>query len=157
LSATRAAATITGATVVGNWLASCALTFTPGHEPRPGSYLFDMAEIAGHGSTGSTILILQTVMVPLALAPGLSTVVVRGGTRQEWVPAFDDFANAYLPVLRKMGLRADAELIRWGWYPAGDGQVLCITPGARGAEFHLLDFHVEHDVNVILLLICRKA
>jgi RNA 3'-terminal phosphate cyclase (ATP) len=124
LSATRAAAAISGAQLAGDFLGSSELVFAPTHPPKPGSYLFDVAEIAGHGSAGSAILILQTVLVPLALAQGDSTVVVLGGTHQDWAPAYDDLANAYLPALRQMGLDADAELKRWGWYPAGGGEVI---------------------------------
>lgn len=129
LSATRAAAAISGATLEGDQLGSSELVFAPTYPPQPGSYLFDVAEIAGHGSAGSTILILQTVLVPLALARGDSTVVVLGGTHQDWAPAYDDLANAYLPALRRMGLSADAELKRWGWYPAGGGEVVCKIRG----------------------------
>ena len=125
LSAMRAAAAISGAQLVGDFLGSSELVFAPAHPPQSGSYLFDVAEIAGHGSAGSTILILQTVLVPLALAQGNSTVVVLGGTHQDWAPAYDDLAKAYLPALRRMGLSADAELKRWGWYPAGGGEVVC--------------------------------
>ena len=102
LSATRAAAAISGASLAGDQLGSSELVFAPTHPPQPGAYLFDVAEIAGHGSAGSTILILQTIVVPLALAQGDSTLVVRGGTHLDWAPAYDDFANAYLPALRRM-------------------------------------------------------
>jgi RNA 3'-terminal phosphate cyclase (ATP) len=131
LSATRAAALITGATVLGDQLGSGELTFAPGHPPRPGSYLFDVAEIAGHGSAGSAILILQTILVPLALAQGPTTIVVRGGTHLEWAPAYDDFANGYLPALQRMGLSAEADLVQWGWYPAGGGEVRCRLAGVQ--------------------------
>jgi RNA 3'-terminal phosphate cyclase (ATP) len=76
-------------------------------------------------------LILQTVVVPLALVPGASTLVVRGGTHLDRAPAYDDFANAYLPALRSMGLSADAELKAWGWDPAGGGEVMCTIEGVR--------------------------
>lgn len=136
LSATRAAAAISGAQLAGDVLGSSELVFAPTQPPQPGSYLFDVAEIAGHGSAGSTILILQTVLVPLALAKGDSTVVVLGGTHQDWAPAYDDLANAYLPALRQMGLGADAELKRWGWYPAGGGEIACKIKGGpdRGPD-----------------------
>jgi RNA 3'-terminal phosphate cyclase (ATP) len=133
LSAVSAAAAITEATVSGDRLGSSELMFAPSHLPRSGSYRFDVAEIAGHGSAGSCTLILQTILVPLALAPGTSTIVVRGGTHLEWAPAYDDLANAYLPTLRRMGIGASAELIRWGWYPAGGGEVMCTVEGASEA------------------------
>ena len=49
LSAARAAAAITGATVSGDRLGSSELTFAPSHPPQPGSYVFDVAEIADTG------------------------------------------------------------------------------------------------------------
>lgn len=131
LSATRAAALITGATVAGDRLGSGELTFVPSHPPQPGSYLFDVAEIAGHGSAGSAILILQTILVPLALAQGPTMIVVRGGTHLEWAPAYDDFANGYLPALQRMGLSAEADLVQWGWYPVGGGEVRCRLAGVQ--------------------------
>lgn len=135
LSATRVAAAISGAQLAGDVLGSSELVFTPTQPPQGGSYRFDVAEIAGHGSAGSTILILQTVLVPLALAKDDSTVVVLGGTHQDWAPAYDDLANAYLPALRRMGLSADAELKRWGWYPAGGGEVICKIRGGTARDW----------------------
>jgi RNA 3'-terminal phosphate cyclase (ATP) len=135
LSATRAAAEMSSAILSGDQLGSSELTFAPSRRPQPGSYAFDVAEIAGHGSAGSAILILQTILVPLALAQGPSTIVVRGGTHLEWAPAYDDFANAYLPALRRMGFSADAELIHWGWYPAGGGEVVCPIAGRPDVAF----------------------
>lgn len=131
LSAVRAAATISEATVSGDRLGSIELSFAPKHLPKSGSYVFDVAETAERGSAGSVTLILQTLMVPLALADGPSILVLRGGTHVEWSPPFDDLINAYFPALRRMGFRIDAELKRWGWYPVGRGEVVCSTDGDR--------------------------
>lgn len=137
LSAVRAAAAITEAKVSGDRLSSSELAFAPSRRPQPGSYAFDVAEIAGHGSAGSAILILQTILVPLALARGASTIVVRGGTHLEWAPTYDDFAYGYLPALQRMGLSAEAALLNWGWYPAGGGEVQCSLAGVQnGALLH---------------------
>jgi RNA 3'-terminal phosphate cyclase (ATP) len=129
LSAVRAAAAISGATVSGDRLGSSELDFAPSHSPSAGSYLFDVAQTAERGSAGSATLVLQTLVLPLALADAASTVIVRGGTHVEWSPPFDDFANAYLPALRKMGFDVDAELRRWGWYPVGGGEIVCTIAG----------------------------
>jgi RNA 3'-terminal phosphate cyclase (ATP) len=129
LSAVRAAAAISGATVSGDRLGSTEIYFAPAHAPKSGSYAFDVAETAGRGSAGSVTLILQTIVVPLAMAEADSAVVVRGGTHVEWSPPFDDFANVYLPALRRSGFRVAAELRRWGWYPIGGGEVACTIAG----------------------------
>ena len=125
LAAVRAAARISGATVSGDRLGSAELTFAPSRSPISGTYEFDVADTAQHGSAGSVTLILQTLLIPLALTEGASTIVLRGGTHVPWSPPFDDIVNAYLPLLRRMGFRVDAALKRWGWYPVGGGEVVC--------------------------------
>ena len=125
LSAVRAAAMISGAVVSGDRLGSTELSFSPTHPSKSGSYIFDVAETAERGSAGSVSLILQTLLVPLALTDGASTLVLRGGTHVEWSPSFYDLVNAYFPTLRQMGFRINAELKRWGWYPVGDGEICC--------------------------------
>lgn len=131
LSAVRATAAITGAVVSGDRLGSTELRFAPRHLPKPGSYLFDVAETAERGSAGSVTLILQTLLIPLTLTDGPSTLVLRGGTHVEWSPPFDDLVNSYFPLLRRMGCHIDAELRRWGWYQVGGGEVVCkIAAGA---------------------------
>ena len=129
LSAVRAAAAISGAAVTGDQLASTELSFSPSHPPRPGKYVFDVAETAGRGSAGSVTLILQTLLIPLASADGASSLVLRGGTHVEWSPAFDDLTTSYLPALRQIGFCIDAELKRFGWYPVGGGEVVCEIAG----------------------------
>jgi len=131
LSAVRASAAISGAAVSGDQLGSTEITFTPRHSSKAGSYVFDVAETAGRGSAGSVTLILQTLAIPLLLAAGPSTLVLRGGTHVEWSPPFDDLATSYFPLLRRIGYRVDAELTRWGWYPVGGGEVVCRIIGAE--------------------------
>jgi RNA 3'-terminal phosphate cyclase (ATP) len=134
LSAVRAAAAISGAHVTGDQLASTDLTFSPGHPPRPGKYVFDVAEAAGRGSAGSVTLILQTLLIPLALADGASSLLLRGGTHVEWSPPFDDLASSYLPALQRTGLCVDVELKRFGWFPVGGGEIVCEIAGRSAAH-----------------------
>jgi RNA 3'-terminal phosphate cyclase (ATP) len=134
LSAVRAAATISGAVISGDQLGATELSFRPTHSPQSGSYVFDVAETAERGSAGSVTLILQTLLVPLALAGAPSTLVLRGGTHVEWSPPFDDLVNSYFPILRRMGFRVDAELNRWGWYPIGQGEVVCKIASEQGQQ-----------------------
>jgi RNA 3'-terminal phosphate cyclase (ATP) len=62
-------------------------------------------------------------MLPLALAAGTSRVELLGGTHMAWSPSFPYIRDVWLPVLARMGVSAEAELIRWGWYPAGGGAI----------------------------------
>jgi RNA 3'-terminal phosphate cyclase (ATP) len=131
LCAVRAAAAISGAVLAGDYLGSTELEFAPAHVPWSGDYVFDVAETAELGSAGSVSLILQTLLVPLAFADKACSLTLRGGTHVEWSPSFDFLANAYFPALRHMGFCFDALLKRWGWYPAGGGELVCrIAPRA---------------------------
>jgi RNA 3'-terminal phosphate cyclase (ATP) len=135
LSAVRAAAIISGAALSGDHLGSTELEFVPRRRPASGHYVFDVAQVAERGSAGSVSLILQTLLVPLALADGVSTLALHGGTHVPWSPSFDDLTNSYFPALRRMGFRIDAQLKRWGWYPMGGGELDCEI-AARANSFH---------------------
>ena len=125
LAAARAAGIVSRAVVTGAQLGSQELSFLPQHTPTPGHYGFDVSESVPRGSAGSVTLILQTILLPLAFANGTSRVVLRGGTHVEWSPPFDDLVSSYFPALRRIGFSVDAELVRWGWYPVGDGEISC--------------------------------
>lgn len=129
LAAIWAAARLCQANVSGDQRSSQTLAFAPRRPPAAGSYLFDIAQMAGMGSAGAVTLVLQTLLVPLAFAGGTSTLVLRGGTHVPWTPPFDHLAQSYLPALRRMGLEASAELNRWGWYPVGQGEIVCKIRG----------------------------
>ncbi len=125
LSALRAAANITGANISGDYLGSSEVTFSPAHSVCPGSYTVDVAETAGHGSAGSVTLILQTLAIPLAFGERQSTLTLRGGTHVEWSPPLDHITDSYIPLLHQAGYQITAELINWGWYPVGKGEIMC--------------------------------
>jgi len=114
LTAVRAATTIGAAEVTGDELGSTELVFTPGSVSH-GEYTFAV------GSAGSVTLVLQTVLWPLLLAPGRSRLTFEGGTHNPMAPPFEFIAEVFLPLLRRMGAKVDATLVRHGFYPAGGG------------------------------------
>lgn len=138
LTAVRAAAAICDATVSGDEMGSQCLSFRPGTRPRAGSYTFDVAQMRRGGSAGSVSLVLQTLLLPLALAPGPSQLTLRGGTHVPWSPPFPYMAEVYLPTLARLGIKAKLELKRWGFYPAGGGELVAHidgkTSGVRAAS-----------------------
>ncbi len=123
LAAIRAAAMICDARLEGDKLGSTQLTFEPQSLPVPGVYEFDVAEARTRGSAGAATLVLQTVLLPLALAQKSSTVIVKGGTHVPWSPSYHYLNEVYLPMLAPLGIQAAAELAAWGWYPAGNGEI----------------------------------
>jgi RNA 3'-terminal phosphate cyclase (ATP) len=99
---------------------STSLRFSPA-PVRSGAYEFSI------GSAGSCMLVLQTVLWPLALAQGNSSLTLRGGTHNPMAPCAD-----YLQMLASVcqGLQGiqrqniwQLELLRHGFYPAGGGEV----------------------------------
>lgn len=123
LTAVRATAAICGAQLEGDELDSQTLTFEPGDPPRSGEYVFDVAKAAPGGSAGSVGLVLQTVLLPLALSEGQSHLTIRGGTHVPWAPPVSYLIHVFLPTLARMGVKAQIELDRWGFYPAGGGEI----------------------------------
>lgn len=133
LTAVNAAAEISGGTVSGAAIGSSTLTFQP-QSARAGDYHFRI------GTAGSATLVLQTVLPPLLTADGPSTVLIEGGTNNEWAPPFDFLARTYLPLINRMGPRVTATLERHGFYPAGGGRFrVSIAPAPYLTGFDLLE------------------
>lgn len=133
LTAVRAAVAISGGTAKGDELRSPELVFTPG-AVRAGRYEFNV------GTAGSTGLVLQTIMMPLALANGASEVIVEGGSHNPMAPPFEFLAQTLLPLLSKMGVRVSLHLERHGFYPAGGGRVrMTVEPSSQRTALHLTE------------------
>lgn len=131
LACLRAGREICGAQISGDELGSTEVRFEPGRV-RAGEYRFAI------GSAGSTSLVFQTVLPPLWLADGVSEVCLEGGTHNGSAPSFDFIQQAFLPLLAQMGYRAEVELDRFGFYPAGGGQWRArIQPARELKPLHL--------------------
>lgn len=128
LTAVQAAAMICDAHVAGDKLGSTQLTFEPQSSPIAGIYEFDVAQARAGGSAGATTLVLQTILLPLALANEASTVTIKGGTHVAWSPSFQFVQDVYLPMLARLGVQTEAALSAWGWYPAGGGEIRVTIP-----------------------------
>lgn len=115
-----AVAAACGGEVIGAQLHSAVVEFHPGR-PAGGDFDFDVARDAP--SAGSTLLALQAIMPALAMAPGRSHVVLRGGTELPWSPIFRYIGEVFGPVVARMGLRFSLRRQRPGWYPAGGGVI----------------------------------
>lgn len=113
----EAAALIGGAEVSGLAVGSNALTFRPG-KVTPGEYSFAV------GTAGSTALVLQTLIIPLAIADGPSRLAIEGGTHAAAAPPFEFVAKTLIPILNRMGPNVSARLERHGFYPRGGGQIV---------------------------------
>jgi RNA 3'-terminal phosphate cyclase (ATP) len=116
LTATRAARDISGAYIEGDEIGSMELSFIP-YQVQSGHYFFAV------GTAGSTTLVLQTVLYPLLLATGESHLILKGGTHNLLAPTYDFLTRVFLPILNRMGAQVTVTLERYGFYPAGGGQL----------------------------------
>lgn len=123
LSCVLAAAELTGAELEGAELGSRSLWFRPRRAPVPGDYRFDI------GTAGSTTLLLQTVLWPLAVAGEPSTVTIGGGTHNPMAPPFEFLARSFAPAIRRAGVKLGLELERAGFYPKGGGRIRATISG----------------------------
>jgi RNA 3'-terminal phosphate cyclase (ATP) len=123
LTGVRAAATLCNAKVTGDRVGSTQLEFIPSQPVQAGQYTFDVAQTVGTGSAGAVTLILQTILLPLALTAGESTVTLKGGTFVPWSPPAPYIEQVYLPILQQMGVQATVNIAAWGWYPRGGGEL----------------------------------
>jgi RNA 3'-terminal phosphate cyclase (ATP) len=140
LAGVLAAAKICSAEAHGTYVGSTEVAFTPGGLAIPGEYRFDVSKLAGQGSAGSVTLLLQTILLPLALAAGSSRLTLRGGTHVAWSPPVHYLEWALFPALRRLGVEAEIELKTWGWYPEGGGEAeVTIRGGARPAGQTLVE------------------
>jgi len=116
LVAVQAASQICGAQVSGAAVGSQDLEFIPGRL-QGGDYRFAI------GTAGSCTLVLQTVLPALLMADTPSTLRLAGGTHNPMAPPVQFLQRAWCPRVAEMGARIDVRLERFGFYPAGGGEV----------------------------------
>ena len=125
LVAVQAAAQLSDAKLNGAALGSSQLTFEPG-KVKPGAYDFRI------GTAGSASLVLQTILPPLLLASGPSTLTIEGGTHNPLAPPVDFIIRSYAPLIERLGPRLQVQLDRHGFFPGGGGRVVVhIEPVAK--------------------------
>lgn len=122
LTCVKAATAVGDAEVTGAELGSTSLTFRP-KALRAGDYSFAI------GSAGSTTLVVQTVLVPLLIANGASTLTLTGGTHNSAAPPYDFLERVFFPVLHGLGADVTSKLSRHGFHPAGGGSLVVTIRG----------------------------
>jgi RNA 3'-terminal phosphate cyclase (ATP) len=146
LAAVRAARTIGGASSEEPALGATELEFRPSRVSA-GEHRFAV------GSAGSACLVLQTILPPLLLADGPSTLTIEGGTHNPTAPTWDYLARVFFPLIERMGPRVRTALERHGFYPAGGGRLRVeIEPVAALRGFELCERGAQKSLRARALL-----
>ncbi|MDP1650866.1 MAG: RNA 3'-terminal phosphate cyclase [Rubrivivax sp.] len=128
-AAVQAVAALCDARCEGVQTRSTTLSFWP-HRLHGGVFEVDV------GTAGSIALVLQA-MLPAALSSGQHVeVALRGGTDVPMAPPMDYLRLVLLPLLARMGVQAELDMVRRGYFPQGGGEVrLALRPLTRLTPF----------------------
>lgn len=127
VSALRVLASVFGGRLDGADEGSTTISFVPG-SPRLRSYSVDM------GTAASITLVLQAVIPAVALSGSRLGLRLKGGTDVPWSPTFDYFRSVVLSGYGAIGVRAEVNALRRGYYPKGGGEVTAEIYGCRALE-----------------------
>lgn len=125
LQAVEATCVITGGEVEGAEVGSQEIVFTPGSAIGGGEFRFDI------GSAGSATMAAFTLIPPCLFAERPSRITIVGGLFQDFAPPFFHMQRVLLPLLRKMGAEIDLQMLRPGYVPDGQGQLVMTVRPAR--------------------------
>jgi RNA 3'-terminal phosphate cyclase (ATP) len=133
LTAVNGAVEISNADVEGNSIGSDELLFKPG-EVMGGNYHFAI------GTAGSTTLVMQAILPGIIKAEKRTLITFEGGTHNPMAPPYDFLKRSFLPLLKRMGIEIEAEIERYGFYPAGGGKfIISVKPGQNIAPLNIYD------------------
>lgn len=129
LASLTACARMCDARVEGAEVNSREITYKPGKRIEGGHYRLEI------GTAGSTTLLVMTLL-PLALFAEKETVLeISGGLFQDFAPSAHHMQHVLFPILRKMGIQAELEIIRPGYVPRGGGIIkVKIAPVDKGIK-----------------------
>ncbi len=124
LRAVEAVRALVGGSLDGATLGSRSFVFRPGDLVPSGRYVWDI------GTAGSATTLALAVLPIVGLRGRGAEVEIRGGLFQDSAPSLFHLQNVVAPLLARMGLTADIELVRPGYVPAGDGVLRLVVPTA---------------------------
>lgn len=142
LTAVRACAELCQADTVGLKLGATDFTFVPSGRVRSGRYRWEI------GTAGSTTMLALAVLPVACLAPGTVTARITGGIFQDHAPSPHHMQHVLVPLLRRMGVDADINVIRAGYVPSGSG-VLELRVDTRSRPLRPLDLLEQGHIDTV--------
>ena len=117
MASVKACASLCGATVEGAKVNSVEILYRPGRNIKGGHYQWDI------GTAGSTTLLMMALL-PLCLFANSETVLrISGGLFQDFAPSACHIQHVLLPMLTRMGVKAELKIVRPGYVPRGGGVI----------------------------------
>lgn len=116
LTGIKALADITNASVDGLQIGSKQITFAPSKR-KGGFYKVDVK------TAGSVALLLQVLMPVAIFAPDRVHFRLIGGTTVKWSPPLPSVKFVLVPILKKLNIQTQIDIIKHGFYPKGGGIV----------------------------------
>lgn len=135
LTCVQAAAELCQANISEVGIGSEAFTFEPG-EIQASCATFAI------GTAGSISLLLQTILPILLHADNSSEVVLTGGTHAIQAPSIEYIEEIYLPVMMRAGAHVELDLVNYGFFPAGGGEVIL---SVQPSQLHPLTIRERND------------
>ncbi len=119
LTVATAASAVSKGRVKGE-LGSGELEFIPGGPPRPGDYHFDVAQLSPSPAPYEPIL--EMLALPLSVAAGASSLILRGASHSAVAPISEEISAVLLPNWQALGLEMSYSEIAPGFFPMGNGE-----------------------------------
>ena len=117
VASVMACAELCGAKIEGVTVGSREFTFAPGVRIKGGDFAWDI------GTAGSTTMLVLS-MLPLAcFADRPVTARITGGVFQDFAPSPHHMEHVLLPLLQRMGVAIELQVIRAGYVPRGAGTI----------------------------------
>jgi RNA 3'-terminal phosphate cyclase (ATP) len=103
------------ATVENAAVGSREITYAPKERFRGGEYGWEI------GTAGSTTMMAQTLLPLACFASKPSRFRLEGGLFQDFAPSAYHMKFVLLPLLRRMGVEVEVDIVRPGYMPRGGG------------------------------------
>ncbi len=117
-------------------------TFRPGSLKTGRHYCWDI------GSAGSTTMLALGILPVLAFAGSRVTAELRGGLFQDFAPSAFHLQHVLLPILERMNLHSEVEIVRPGYVPRGEG-ILRVTVNPLREPFQAITQEVTGPITRI--------
>ena len=126
LRAIEAIRDLVAGTLEGAKVGSRTFSFQPGEAEPAGRYAWNI------GTAGSATMLALAVLPVMALRGRGAEAEIRGGLFQDFAPSVFHLQHVIVPMLARMGITAELDMIRPGYVPAGEGLIrLRVLPARR--------------------------